>query len=494
MAGGIPDEEHPTGLMRHARDRLRPRELGALTAEGRGRERYRRIGLTAGASMAARAVSIVASLVSVPLTVHYLGTEQYGLWVTITALSALLGFADFGLSNGLMNAVSDAHGRDDRAGAQGYVSSAVAMLAIVALVLGVAFALAYPLVPWDRVFNVTSEPAAAVAGRAFAVFVSITLASIPLGVVASIQLGYQEGYRNGAWQAAGSVFSLVGLVVAVAAEAPLPWLVLAIGSGPLLATVLNAAGLLRRRPWLSPRRRSATMSAARWLLRLGLLFFILQLAYVVAYQTDYIVIGQILGPSAVTTYAIPMKLFMTIPMLLGFGLLPLWPAYREALTRRDLPWVRRTLVRSLEVTAAVSIPLSLILVVFGRPLIEAWVGDEVVPTTGLLVALGLWMVVYSVSVAIAMFLNGANVIGFQAGLAIAMMVTNLALSILLTHLIGVSGPAWGSTIALVTCVLLPCTWYLRRLLRTLGDERPRGTAAPPDMIPPPVPENPRRHP
>jgi O-antigen/teichoic acid export membrane protein len=458
--------------MRHARDRLRPRELGALTEEGRGRERYRRIGLTAGASTAARAVGIVTSLVSVPLTVHYLGTEQYGLWITITSVSALLGFADLGLSNGLMNAVSDAHGKDDRDAAGTYVSSAVAMLVVVAFALGVVFVLIYPLVPWERVFNVASDRASDVAGRAFAVFVAVTLVGIPLGVVTSTQLGYQEGYRNGAWQAAGAVFSLVGLVVAIWAEASLPWLVLAIGSGPLLATILNGAGLLRRRPWLSPRRRSATWSAARLLLRLGVLFFVLQLAFVVAFQTDYIVIAQILGVSAVTTYAIPMKLFMTIPMLLGFGLLPLWPAYREALTRRDLSWVRRTLVRSLQITAAISIPLSLVLVVFGRPLIELWVGPEVVLTTGLLVALGVWMVVYSISFAISVFLNGANVIGFQVVLAIAMVVTNLALSIVLTHAVGVSGPAWGSIIAVVVCVLLPCTWYLRRMLRRLGSESP----------------------
>ena len=418
--------------------------------------------------MASRAVSIAMSLLAVPLTVHYLGTEQYGLWVTITSVVALLGFADLGLSNGLMNAVSDADGRGDRDAARGYVSSAVAMLIGVGLVLGVAFALIYPLVPWAEVFNVDSVSASEVAGAALAVFVAITLASLPLGVVSTIQLGYQEGYRNAAWQAAGSVFSLVGLVIAVATEAPLPWLVLAIGSGPLLATILNGGGLLRRRPWLTPRRRLVNTSSARSLLRLGLLFLVLQLAYVVAYGTDNIVIAQILGAEAVTAYAIPMKLFMTIPMLLGFGLLPLWPAYREALTRRDLSWARRTLVRSLQITAAVSIPLSLLLVLLGRPIIEAWVGGDVVPTTMLLVALGLWTVVYSTSVAIAMFLNGANVIAFQVVLAISMMAANLVLSIALTHLLGISGPAWGSTIAVVTCVLVPSTWYLRRLLRTLG--------------------------
>jgi hypothetical protein len=65
----------------------------------------------------------------------------------------------------------------------------------------------------------------------------------------------------------------------------------------------------------------------------------------------------------------------------------------------------------------------------------------------------------------AVFLNGANVIGFQVVIAICMMVVNLGLSIVLTHLVGVSGPAWGSTIAVTFCVLLPDAWYVRRLLR-----------------------------
>jgi O-antigen/teichoic acid export membrane protein len=457
-----------TGLMRRAKDRLRPRELGALAPEGRASERYRRVGLTAVTSMAARAVGILAALVAVPLTVHYLGAEQYGLWITITSVTAFLGFADLGLSNGLMNAVSEADGKGDRDAAREYVSSAVAMLLLLSLALAVVFVFVYPLVPWPRVFNVASAPAADVAGRALAVFVGITLVSLPLGVVPRIQLGYQEGFKSSLWQAAGSAFSLVALVIAVTAGAPLPWLVLAIGGGPVLSTLLNGGALLRRRPWLLPRRRYASASAAGWLLRLGALFFVLQVAFVVAFETDNIVIAQILGAAAVTGYAVPMKLFMTIPMLLSFGLMPLWPAYREALTRGDHLWVRRTLVRSLQITAGVSIPLSALLVVFGSQLLGLWVGESVVPTTLLLVGLGAWTVVYSISTAMAMFLNGANVIAFQVVLAICMMLLNLVLSIVLTHVLGVSGPAWASAISVTLCVLVPSAWYVRRLLGRLS--------------------------
>jgi O-antigen/teichoic acid export membrane protein len=261
------------------------------------------------------------------------------------------------------------------------------------------------------------------------------------------------------------VLSLVALIIVIAVEAPLPWLVVALGGGPIVAYLLNGAVLLRERPYLLPSLRSTRRSSAGYIARLGLLFFVLQLAVVVAYQTDNIVIAQVMGAAQVTEYAVPMKLFMTIPFLLGVGLMPLWPAYREALTRGDHGWVRQTLIRSLVISVSVSIPLSAVLVVFGNSILHLWVGDSVTPTTSLLVALGLWTVVYSVSTTMAVFLNGANVIGFQVVLAICMMLVNLVLSIVLTHLVGVSGPAWGSTIAVTFCVLIPVAWYVRRLLR-----------------------------
>jgi DNA methylase len=53
-----------------------------------GRERYRRASLSASTSFVAQALNIVISLVSVPLTLRYLGQERYGVWLTISSLLA----------------------------------------------------------------------------------------------------------------------------------------------------------------------------------------------------------------------------------------------------------------------------------------------------------------------------------------------------------------------------------------------------------------------
>jgi len=89
--------------------RLSPFDLE--NPEGKSRERYRRILLTTGASFAARGVSVLTGLVTVPLCVGYLGHEQYGIWMTITSFFIMLGFADFGIGFGLLNAVAEASSR-----------------------------------------------------------------------------------------------------------------------------------------------------------------------------------------------------------------------------------------------------------------------------------------------------------------------------------------------------------------------------------------------
>ena len=63
------------------------------------------------AAGAAKAIGLLTSLVSVPLTYRYLGAERYGIWMVLISIIAAMGFADLGIGNGLMNAVSEDYGK-----------------------------------------------------------------------------------------------------------------------------------------------------------------------------------------------------------------------------------------------------------------------------------------------------------------------------------------------------------------------------------------------
>ena len=102
-----------------------------------------------------------------------------------------------------MNSISKAHGREDQQAATIYVSSAYFMFVTISLAILITFILIYPYVSWEKVFNVKSALAIREAGPALAVFFLCFTANLSLGIVQSVQMGYQEGYLNNLWEILG---------------------------------------------------------------------------------------------------------------------------------------------------------------------------------------------------------------------------------------------------------------------------------------------------
>ena len=448
----LPDQGVAGIWVRRAREavgyvRLRP--FDTSTPEGRSRERYRRAVLSFGTSLFARLITVATQLVATRLALGYLAPERYGLWMAIssTALTFLV-FADLGLGNGLLNALSAARGQDDEKRASEIVSSSFFMLLAVALALLAITLAIHPFIPWASLLRVSTPLAASEAAPAMLVFVLCFLINIPLGIVSRVQSGYQEGYRTSLWAIGGSLVGLLMTIVAIRARAGLPGLVLAASGAPILATVANGWALFwRERPHLRPRLSRARRKTADAILRLGALFFLLQMTSAVAYQTDNLVVTRFFGAAAVTTYAVPMQLFSAIPIFVLMMLMPLWPAYGEALSRGDVGWVRQTLGRSILLSIAMAAVVAVPLTIFGRPLIHLWVGPGVTPSISLLAGMGTLAVVLSGGNAVAVFLNGVSWVRFQLILGVIVALAALGLKIALAPVMGIEGVVWATVVA-----------------------------------------------
>lgn len=470
------DRIGPMGRIARWRQLLQLHPFETETSEGRSAERYRRIALSTVSSVIARGTAIAASFIAVPLVLGYLGAERYGMWLTISSLIAMLGPLDLGIGYGLMQTVSEATGQDDREAARRAVSTGVVLLLAIALLIGVVALVTYPAVPWARLFNVSSPEASREAGPAAGVLIAMFVIGFPLGVAGVIQSALQSGYVTSLWSIAGSIAGLAALLFAIGARAGLPLLIVALSGAGLLAAALNGFMLFRRqRRWLAPRLADFSIPAAGTLLRVGVLFVVLQIAGLAAYQLDNFVIAQILGARAVQQYALPVKLFTLAPTLVSFALTPLWPAYREAIARGDADWVGRTLGRSIRLALLINLPAGVVLIAAGPFLLHLWVGDAVSPSLLLLIGLGVWNILNSLTGPFAMLLNGANVIGFQAVSAVLMAACNVAVSVFLVGRIGVSGAIYGSIVAQILFILLPSAWYVPRLLARI--RLSAGTAA-----------------
>ncbi len=424
---------------------------------------------TAGASACAAAIQLGVGLLVVPLSLAYLGNAQYGLWMTATSLTAMLAFADFGMGNGLLNAIASADGNDDGHAAATATASAMVLLTGLAALLAVAFWASYPVVGWDRVLNASATPLASPARQIVAITVMCAIASLPLGVSQRVQMGYQEGFLNAAWSAVGSVLGLLALVVAIGRHAALPWLVLCVAGGPVVALAANGVVLFGwRRPVLRPRWSAVSAPAMAHLLGAGALFFAIQMAGAVGYQLPVLAIAHLLGPADVTAFSVPLRLFMVMPALMGFFLTPLWPAYREAIARGDGRWVKRIVGRSIRLCLALNVAWGAGLILVGPVLLRWWVGPRVTAPLELRVALAMWAALTGLGGPFAMLLNAAGALRFQAVCAWLMAAASVVLSIALIPVLGVAGAAAAMVTAQAVCVLVPAAVYVPRLLARIA--------------------------
>ncbi len=430
----------------------------------RGRRRLRRAGATSASSLVARGASFASLLVLVPLTVPYLGVERYGIWMTLLSLVALLGITNLGMGNALITLIARTEAAADQEEAGRYVSTAAVLFGAIAISLGLVGAMVLPFVPWGSLLNVPAGALADEGGRAAVALLVVFLLMIPVGIVGQIRLGYQEGYVTAWLDATASVLGVVGVVVGVAVGAGLPWLVAAAAAAPLATGLVNWVLLVRAHPVLRPLVRRADRRHAKVLLRSGGLYFALQLAFVVGFSADNFVAAQVLGPAAVTQYAVPYGLAMAGVGLSSVLVLPLWPAYAEALARGDVAWVLRILRRSLIATSTAALAAAVAFVPFGGPIVDAWSRGEVDPGWGLLVGLGLWLVLGSVGSALAMFLNAAHIVRMQVICASLMATANIMLSIVLAKKIGVAGLIWGTVISYTIFIVVPYAVLVPRLL------------------------------
>lgn len=429
-----------------------------------------RVALKGGVALSAhRGLSLAAGLLMIPFAAHTLPVEEFGPWLLLSTIPALLGFLDLGLANGLVTliATESARGAAGRASIHRYVSSATYMLAALGLMIAVALGLTVSILDLRSAMGASEVVPRDDFALGLLIIVVSVATLIPLSVAQRVGQGLQQMHVVGVTGVAGAVVQLIAACVCAVTGAGFAWFVFTSCVG-LLASALLAWVVIFRRiaPDLRPSRRLVNRDAARLVRRRGGAFFVLGVAAAIGFQTDALVISSRLGVEAVPEYAAPYRLFAIAPALITLFALPLWAAHADAFARGEIHWTRRMLRRSTLAAGMLALTVTAALVLVVRPVLSATLGDsDPNPRLALLLAIGATGVVISLSQPLAMLLNAANVLRFQVVIAILMCVSNLALSLILVESIGVAGPPLATAIAQTVCVLVPSLIYIRRMER-----------------------------
>ncbi len=414
---------------------------------------------------------IAAAFISLPLTSRYLGTERFGLWLTLATLLSWIGIADLGLSHSLTNAVATADGRADKAQAKEAVSSALILMSAMAGVIWLLQLALYPFVPWEQVFNVNTPQAVDEAGPAVLLGTTIFVLRLPLSLPGRVYGAYQENYWYQLWNGLGSVLSVVGLIIAIYLRASLPWLVVAFFGTALLGDIVSAVHLFGwQRRWLRPSLHSFSWVKSKWLLRTGAQFGVAQLSALLLFHTDLIIIAQLFGAQVAARYGVALKVFALIGIIQAAFITPLWAAYGEASARGDTAWVRCTFKRSVWISLVWALPVAALLLIFSTEIFSLLVKQDAVPEKDLMVAIMVTEVLNVIARCIAVLLNGLGYLRSQVIFGPVAGVANILLSIFLASFLDAAGVAWATGICLLVFWLGIIGSDAIKRLRSLGSE------------------------
>jgi O-antigen/teichoic acid export membrane protein len=453
--------EQPSGLEPPPRKGLRRYfDVGFLksflTRNGdRGLERYRRAGITASTSFLSKALTIIISFASVPLTVHYLGAERYGVWLTISSLLTWMSLTDFGIAgNALVNVIAEADGKDDRQMAREYAASAFWTLCFASTTVGIVMAFLFPQIPWRSVFRVSSVMSTQELHLACGLTLLLFALSMPLNMLNSIYSAYQDGFVANMWGIASNVLALVALLVVTHLQGGLPALIVALSGTRVMVSTANAFYLFTNRyRWLRPALSAIRWTRVRRLFQLGGKYMVTQMASLGIYQSQPFIITQLLGPAKVATFLIAYKI-ITVPVDLSYiATTPFVSAFTEAKARADWKWITGAFKNASLACLAVGIPVTVGIALTGKVLVRLLAGSQVVPDWSVIAWLSAYTLIGISAMTMGQLLCGLDRVG---GLAVALSlsaVATIGLGILFAHWWGLAGIAAGMAVAKVITYL-----------------------------------------
>ena len=376
-----------------------------------------------------KGLSIIIGFILVPLTLNYLDTTKYGIWLTLSSFIGWFGFFDIGLGNGLRNKLAEAFALKDYKLAKIYVSTTYAILSLIIGSVYILFLIINPFLNWSKLLNTTPEMADELSWIAVIVFTFFVLRFI-LKLIGVIFTADQLPAYNNAFNSLGNLVAFVSIYfITKFSQGNLLYISVIYSAAPVIILIIASVYFFNRKyNYLKPSVNSVNFKYFKPLAGLGVKFFILQIACLVIFSTDNMIITQILGPAEVTPYNIAFKYFGIPIMVFTIIITPYWSAFTDAITINDIKWIKNSINKLIRIWLLVVAGV-IILLAIAKYFYLMWVGDKVYIPFILSAFMGLYAIISAWNNIFAYFINGVGKIKLQMYIGSVEMIVNIPISI-----------------------------------------------------------------
>lgn len=326
---------------------------------------------------ALRGVSIICSFLIVPLTINYVSSYEYGIWLTISSLVAWISFFDVGIGNGLRNKFIEAVENNEPVRARRLVSTAYAIISIIVVSVWALAMTASCFIDWNSILNVSDVP-----GRELLYTVLIALTNFCvlfiLGLNRTLLNALQKPALASAFDTATqALLCVVLLLITRFTQGNIVYLAMAMGGTSIFVLITSNIWTFRTvlRDY-RPSPKYVKFSYARDIMSLGIMFFFLSVLSIAFYQTNNLIISHYLGPEEVTVYNIAYRYINVLPMVFTIIITPFWSAFAEARVNNDYTWMKSARKRLMQTLMLLGLA-GIAMVIISPMVYKVWIKDMV---------------------------------------------------------------------------------------------------------------------
>ena len=415
------------------------------------------------ASFAIRGVSILVSLALVPMTLGYVSSEIYGIWLTLSSIIVWVGFFDVGFNLGLKNKLAEAIALGDYERGRALVSTTYFLMAIIFIPLGFVFEFLLPLINWSSLLNINPqyEPEVLLAMH---VLVACFCMNMIASVLTSVIAAHQKTALSQVFPVIGNIISLVVIFLMTKYCPPsLSALTMAVSSIPIFVLIVSSFVLyktffIKVKPSISLIDRKYIKD----LFNLGVKFFIIKLQIVVLFQMTNFLISHISGPNDVTAYNIAYKYLHVGVMAYTIILDPLWPAFTDALTKKDFSWMKNVYKRMTHIFLL--LVCGLILMIFlSKVAYNLWIGEKAYVPLLMTLSVGIYNIISAWVQLQVLLINGTGKIELQTYVTMIGLFLHIPLSLFLGQWFNGLGVIYSMSIINIIYALF-FTTQIRRII------------------------------
>jgi O-antigen/teichoic acid export membrane protein len=409
-----------------------------------------------------KVATILLSFLIVKATYSSLTEEKFGVWMTLLSILSWITMFDVGLGNGLRNRLSESLAKEDWEKSKIYVSTTYALIGIIVLVLILVSGILIKFANISAIFNVSAELGIELRNAVFWITLYYLL-NFLLSLINSISFSFHDSAIPDIIRFFTNLIIYIAFYIVSKVQQGNLFLIGFLYSFITFAITFIASLYLfnKRYKKITPTLKNVNFKYVKSLFSLSIGFFVIQIAGVVIFTTSNIVITQILGPKSVSPYQIVYKLFSIFTIGFGIVLAPLWSGFTDAYCKNDASWIKKALKSLLILMIPTTLGI-ILMIIFAKPIIKVWIGDDVGATTLLIILMGIYTIQGCWNSIFANFVNGIGRIRLQIYTAIIGGIINIPLSIYLARDcgLGVSGVILGTICSLMLgTILIPIQTY-----------------------------------